>query len=475
MRGGRACRPPLARPLERRDRRLHARRRERQPAHAGAGGVEQGIRDGGRNRRHRILARAGRCLVRAADQRDLDLRELGEAEHLVALPVGALGGLRVERDLLLERPGDAVHDVPLDLGLDPARVHDDPDVVRDDDPGDADLAGALVHLDLAHRPGVAVLALVLHRGEAAAGGDVALRRRLRRVAQLPAGGLRRDLDHVAQPLVADVAEPERDGIGPRRRRELVDEALVGERVLDPRRRAERAGEERRVDRLRDHAGVRDETLLLQQVTGNRVRVVRAERRERRRARPGRREREPDQGAGRQVRRADVAWAAATRGLEALVVPGDQVAVGVEAALDLHHHRRPVVLPDVLVAAHPLHAHRCTDRLRHQHRVDRGGVGAVEAVAAGALLVDHVHLLVLEAEHLRHGCAERIDALRRRPDGRLVRLHVGDRAGRAHRPVQLVRVVVGRLDDLRRAGERLVDVAVARRAAATAPAASAMSA
>ena len=81
--------------LQRRDRGLHARGRERQLAHAGAGRVEQRVRDRGRDRRHRVLARARRGLVRAADQRDLHLRELGEAEHLVALPVPALGGLRV--------------------------------------------------------------------------------------------------------------------------------------------------------------------------------------------------------------------------------------------------------------------------------------------------------------------------------------------------------------------------------------------
>ena len=64
-------------------------------------------------------------------------------------------------------------------------------------------------------------------------------------------------------------------------------------------------------------------------------------------------------------------------------------------------------------------------------------------------------------------ARRIRGLRRRPDGRLVALHVGDRARAAHRSVHLIRMQIGRLRrTVARLRELLVDILRVRRANAS---------
>ena len=89
---------------------------------------------------------------------------------------------------------------------------------------------------------------------------------------------------------------------------------------------------------------------------------------------------------------------------------------VQRGLHLGHHRRPQRLPAVLLVAHPLHAHRLA---RHgagdQRGVGRGVVGAVMAVAAGALDMDAAHLRVRHAQHLGDGVAVGEHALGMRPD------------------------------------------------------------
>ena len=53
--------------------------------------------------------------------------------------------------------------------------------------------------------------------------------------------------------------------------------------------------------------------------------------------------------------------------------------------------------------HPLHAHRPADRLRQQRRIGRRVIVAVHAVAAGAVEIDHAHLVARQTEQSRRTC------------------------------------------------------------------------
>ncbi len=97
-------------------------------------------------------------------------------------------------------------------------------------------------------------------------------------------------------------------------------------------------------------------------------------------------------------------------------------------------------------------------MRQDRRIERHRVGAVDAVAAGAARENHAHAFGFHSEDRRDAAAHRVCGLRRRPDRRLVRLHVGDGAGGAHRRVHLVRMQIRRFEHRRRRGKFLIDVA-----------------
>src|SRR5262245_54804531 len=85
-------------------RRLHPSRIERQVADALAGGVGEGIGDGGDRRPLRAFARAERALARTIDQLDLDLRRLRHGQNRIARPIAREDAVLVEAYLLLQRP-----------------------------------------------------------------------------------------------------------------------------------------------------------------------------------------------------------------------------------------------------------------------------------------------------------------------------------------------------------------------------------
>ena len=77
--------------------------------------------------------------------------------------------------------------------------------------------------------------------------------RFRRGTRVPIRRLRRRHHHVAQARIAQMAHAIFHRIGFDVRRQFVHEALVRERVLQARRRAQRAGPERRDDVVHEHA------------------------------------------------------------------------------------------------------------------------------------------------------------------------------------------------------------------------------
>ena len=151
------------------------------------------------------------------------------------------------------------------------------------------------------------------------------------------------------------------------------------------------------------------------------------------------------------------------------VPGDQLALGVDAALDVPERGRAVVVPAVLVPAHPLQA----DGLADHERADRGAfvvvdVGGAAAERARALVVDdadaaqvvgvrQAELLgrrVQRGRDLRPGDA--VAVLHVPEDDRAVRGHVRDRDVRPDRRVHLVVVLERPAPGLRGRRHRGVD-------------------
>src|SRR6266581_4694651 len=193
---------------------------QRQLADALAGGREDRVRHGGRDRRRARLAdSAGGFLAR--HDVHLDLGHFAHAQHAVVVEVRLLDAAVLERDLPVEGRGEAVHDCTLDLALDDVRVHGHAAVHRGHD---------AMHL---RRAVLADRDLSDLRAKAAEGKhhcDTAVNADGERLApaRFFGGELERAL--VAR-LLAEERAPELERILARRVRELVDEALEKEAVL----------------------------------------------------------------------------------------------------------------------------------------------------------------------------------------------------------------------------------------------------
>ena len=161
----------------------------------------------------------------------------------------------VPGDRFAERAAQSLQRAALDLILHPVGRRDRPAVLRRDQPRDRDATVGLIDVDLRDQRAVAVVAFVEHARDAAAA-------RARPVGRRSARGDGR----VSQPaafaaaLTTSMSRGSRrcrsavlDGIGLHACGELVHERLVREGVLQPARRAQRAGEERRADGVRQHA------------------------------------------------------------------------------------------------------------------------------------------------------------------------------------------------------------------------------
>ena len=274
------------------------------------------------------------------------------------------------------------------------------------------------------------------------------------VAGLVGGRLEHGRPARELPVGAQVLQAERERIQARQLGEHVDELLRGERGLRPRRRAQRArleDAERLRDRLADHLVARSGRLDRDVVERRQVLGVRRPGPERRRLEPER------ELAGGEQRRARL------RGLRRLV--GDDVAVAVDAALQVGQERLAVARPALLVPAHQLQPHRRL-RLAREQRRRLGDVERVPAVAerARALVEDDAHVRERQAERRREILRALLDVLRVRVDGDAVRAAagrgrvLGDGAAGADRVVAAIGCVERRGQRLRGARERGVEVA-----------------
>ena len=112
---------------------------------------------------------------------------------------------------------------------------------------------------------------------------------------------------------------------------------------------------------------------------------------------------------------------------------------------LHHHRRAVWLPGVLVLARPLEQHRPSRNGPGEQRcVERRVVGAVVAVAARSFDVDDAHPFHRDRERFRERDPQRERSLHRGPHRQVAVLPHCRRGRRADRAVHLVRPRVRRL-------------------------------
>ena len=175
--------------------------------------------------------------LRAVDQRGLDGRDLGEGQDAVARPVETRHLVVVPGDLLLQRAADPLDDVALDLVGEPVRIDDQPAVVADHHSRDPHVAVARIDLDLGDDRGVGVLGLVAGEGDAPPGQQTAVCR----VAAVsgPDGRVSQPAASAA-PRMTSMARgsyrwrsAELDRVGAGRRRQLVEEDLVGGRVCQP--------------------------------------------------------------------------------------------------------------------------------------------------------------------------------------------------------------------------------------------------
>ena len=358
-------------------------------------------------------------------------------------------GLRIDRQRFHQRARCRLQHVAVNLVLHASRVDHQARVLADDDAAHVHLAGRAIHFHIGdpRRPGRTEAGEpavhVARVGEALALEQIAFGRLLlRRGVRQPTRTRSGRCDKIARTLVFQVLQAERDRVGARRGRELVDVGLVRERVRQRRDTAQPRGAQDRRHVVRDDAQVGVVVGRHRRAVAHFVGVrcglgsAREQQRERRRA------------------------VARVGGLE---VAGRRTAFGIEPAAHLHELRRALRLPQVLLRARELHAHRRADRAREQRRIGGHVVGAVAAVAAGGLHADHVDCGVGQARQRREIGAQHVRVLRAGPDGQclLQRLRftpVGQRARGADRRVQLVRPDVVALHRLGRTGDRRIDIA-----------------
>ena len=284
----------------------------------------------------------------------------------------------------------AFHLIPQRIGID-----DEAAVVRAHDADHGDAAASRIDGDLHRRGDVILRLLVAHVRDAASFQQTAGRRRApRRRPRLPPESLRRARDRVDRARVGEPREPERDGVGVRRGRELVGEALDREDVGDLSRRAQVGELQRRLLRpVHEHPGVRHvvrRIAVLRDCAGALPMLLReaggvgGEQR----TRAGRLRRQPHVGR-----------------------PADDRAALVHARAHVDQLLRPLRIPPRLVLPRPLDSHRLADRLRDQHRVGRDVIAAVGAVRSRAVEKDDTDPRGIEAEHLREIRAQAVSALR----------------------------------------------------------------
>src|SRR2546422_59400 len=193
---------------------------DRQLADALAGGREDRVRHGGRDRRRAWFADPTGGFLARHDVH-LDLRHFAHAQHPVVVEVRLLDAAVLERDLAVEGRGKAVHDGALNLAPDDIGVYRHAAVHRGDH---------AVHLRRAVRAHRDLRDLRAPAAEGKHYGDAAVNAGGQRLT--PARFFRGELERAsAARLLAEGGAPELVRILARRVRELVDEAFQKETVL----------------------------------------------------------------------------------------------------------------------------------------------------------------------------------------------------------------------------------------------------
>src|SRR2546425_11542376 len=191
-----------------------------QLADALAGGREDRVRHGGRDRRRAWFADSTGGFLARHDVH-LDLRHFAHAQHPVVVEVRLLDAAVLERDLAVEGRGEAVHDGALDLAPDDIGVYRHAAVHRGDH---------AVHLRRAVRAHRDLRDLRAPAAEGKHYGDAAVNAGGQRLT--PARFFRGELERAsAARLLAEEGAPELVRILARGVRELVDEAFQKETVL----------------------------------------------------------------------------------------------------------------------------------------------------------------------------------------------------------------------------------------------------
>src|SRR5215831_6650663 len=140
-----------------------------------------------------------------------------------------------------------------------------------------------------------------------------------------------------------------------------------------------------------------------------------------------------------------------------MIPNDDRPVFIDTGSLIDHKSEAVVLPRHLILARELNAHRLAHSLRQKRSIIGDGIGAIDAVTAGAHPENDVHAFLLNAQQHRSGTSQWINRLRGRIDRRLSGLDVGYSARGPERSMHLIGIVVGRLDDLRSLPKLLINV------------------
>src|SRR6266849_3793964 len=286
------------------------------------------------------------------------------------------------------------------------------------------LTALAVHLNRGNSADIGASELVLHVGDAPAGGNVAALALRRRMA-FPPGEACQPLQELDTARIVKVTQPELERVGAGGGGKFIHERLVGESVLHASRGAKPCRTEGRLGQPVRHGPHVGEGVGYRRVLDDVPRTHRGLVRQ-----------------ARQFGRDQFDVPRSALGDEELGVPRDHVAVRVEPGLEVDKRRWPLGVPAMLVGAHPLHAHRPLYGAGEQRGVGGGILMAVATVAARAFDVHRAHVTLRYREHGRELFAQVMRGLAGRPTGELAVLDFHHGARWPDRAVRVNRKVIG---------------------------------
>src|SRR6185312_17530501 len=170
-------------------------------------------------------------LRRPIDQVDDHIGHIGERQDRVARPIQACHAGAIELQLFDQGAADRLYDTALDLIANTIRVDDLTAIMDNRGALDAGFAALAINLDIDNDANIGARELVMNIAQTAPSYDVATAPTIADLVRLPFRQLTQPSQELGAARITDMLETELQRVRPGRCNDLVEERLIGERVL----------------------------------------------------------------------------------------------------------------------------------------------------------------------------------------------------------------------------------------------------